>query len=427
MSRRQPRRVLVHATGALGERLAGPEIRALEFAKALSAEYEVTLAAQRSSAGERDGIRVVPASRRRLLREAARHDAVLSACLPPYLLALRPLRRLTTIADLYDPHEQELATLQAGRERERALRERADIQALQLRHADVVLCASERQREDLIRTAAALAPAGGRPPDPAVVPFGIPDPPPPSGRRPLRERFPQIAEGDTVVLWWGSVWRWLDAETPVRALARIAAERSDVKLVITAGSPPNQSAADAFDATAEIRALADELGVLGRSVLLLDEWIPYERRHDYLREADIGLTLHRHAAEAQLAARARYMDYLSAELPCVLGRGDETAEDFGRAGFATLLEDPDPAALATTLLALVDDPRALAAARAAGRALAAERHWSAVGAKLRHAVAGALTPHEDAARPRPAASLALYGGAGAFYTRRVLDRIAAAR
>ncbi len=423
MSARRRSRVLVLAPGELGERLIGPEIRALEFARALSTRYEVTLAAQRRRDGERDGIPVVASSRARLVREAMRHDAVLGACLPPYLLALCPLRGLTAIADLYDPHEQELATLQADRARERGLRAHAAIQALQLRHADVVLCASSRQRDALRRAAGALVGPGAHLPDPAVVPFGIPDPPPPAARRPLRERFPQISDGDTVVLWWGSVWRWLDAETPVRAFARLAAERSDLKLVITAGSPPNKSAADAFDATAEIRALAGELGVLGRTVLFLDEWIPYERRHDYLRDADIGLTLHRHAAEAQLAARARYMDYLSAELPCVLGRGDETAEELSAGGFATLLEDPDPAALATTLLALADDPRALAAARAAGHALAAERHWSAVGDRLRHAVAGAL---ERPYSPRPA-SLALLAGAGAFYSHRVLDRIASAR
>jgi glycosyltransferase involved in cell wall biosynthesis len=422
VSRGGPRRVLVHAAGELGERLAGPEIRALEFAKALSVDYEVTLAAQRAGDGERDGIRVVPSSRRRLLREATRHDAILSACLPPYLLALRPLHGLVAIADQYDPHEQELATLAAGRERERELRARAAIQALQLRHADVVLCASERQRAELLRIADELLPAQGRPLDPSVVPFGIPDPPPPSGRRPLHAHFPQIAAGDTVVLWWGSVWRWLDAETPIRAFAALAASRPDLKLVITAGRPPSKSAEQRFDATEQMRALADELGVLGRTVLFLDTWIAYEQRHDYLREADIGLTLHRHAAEARLAARARYMDYLCAELPCVLGRGDEAAEDFHAAGFATLLEEPEADVLASALLALADDPAALAAARAAGHALAAERHWSAVGTRLRAAVAGALeTPPPSTER----ASLALLGGAGAYYARQVTDRLAA--
>ena len=288
-----------------------------------------------------------------------------------------------------------------------------------------MLCASERQRTELQRTARALRGPQARLPDPAVVPFGIPDPPPPSGRRPLHERFPQLADGDTLVLWWGSVWRWLDAETPVRAFARIASRRSDLKLVITAGRPPSKNAERHFDATEEIRALADELGVLGRTVLFLDEWIPYEQRHDYLREADIGLTLHRHAAEARLAARARYMDYLCAELPCVLGRGDETAEELGAGGFATLLEDPDPEALAAALLALADNPDALSGARAAGHELAAERHWSAVGAKLRAALTDSAPP---AHRSRGTTeSLALLGGAGAYYAHVAIDRLSTAR
>jgi glycosyltransferase involved in cell wall biosynthesis len=422
VSPREPRRVLVHAAGELGERLAGPEIRALEFAKALSDRYEVTLAAQRATEGERDGIRVVPSSRRRLWLEAGRQDAILSACLPPYLLASRPLHGMFAIADQYDPHEQEIATLEAGRGRDHELRARADIQALQLRHADLVLCASERQRTELIRTAKALLAPDARPPSPVVVPFGIPDPPLPSGRRPLHRHFPQIADDDTLVLWWGSIWRWLDAETVVRAFARIAAVRSDIKLVVTAGRPPNKGAERFFDATGEVRALADELGVLGRTVLFFDEWIPYDERHDYLHEADIGVTLHRHAEEARLAARARYMDYLSAELPCVLGRGDETAEEFGAAGFARLLEDPSPDTLAAIVLELVDDPGLLPAARLAGHGLAAERHWSAVGVRLRAAVADVFAMQ---GRSRRSGSLSrLLGGAGAYYARQAVDRLA---
>ena len=419
MSRRRPRRVLVHAAGELGDCLAGPEIRALEFAKALSAEHEVTLAAQRSHGGERDGIRVVPSTRRRLLREATRHDAVLSPCMPPFLLALRALlRRPLMIADQYDPHEQELATLQHGGERTRALRSRAAIQALHLRHADIVLCASQPQRAELLGAARGLDLRGT---DPVVVPFGIPVAPPASVSSPLREHFPQLLDGDTIVLWWGTPWRWLDAETPVRAFASIADSRPDLKLVITAGKPQNAQAERQFDVSAEIRALARELGVLDRTVLFLEEWIPYEQRYDFLREADIGLTLHHHADEARLAVRSRYMDYLSAALPCVLGRGDETAEELGGAGFATLLEDPDPEALVAALLELADDPSAMSAAHAAGRARAAERQWGAVGSRLRRAVTEGFARQDSLHTP----ALATLAGAGAFYTRRLLDRVAA--
>ena len=74
---------------------------------------------------------------------------------------------------------------------------------MQLRFADVILCASEPQRRALEGELAGLRAGRG---DPAVllVPFGIGADPPEAGRRPLRSAFPAIAEDDPVVLWWGS-------------------------------------------------------------------------------------------------------------------------------------------------------------------------------------------------------------------------------
>lgn len=420
MSRNGLRSVLVCATGPLGDRLAGPEIRAVEFAKALSTDFAVTLAAQRDDSCVRDGLRVVPSRRQQILREAMNHDAVLSPSLPPYLLALKVPLGIAAIADVYDPYENELASL-GGEHHDRELRVRAMIQALHLRHADLVLCAAQSQREQLLLASAKLTRGkGAAPADPVVVPFGISDPPHPCTRRRLRERFPQIRENDTVVLWWGTVWSWLDVETPLRAFARFASTRPDVKLVVTAGRPPNGNH-QRFEATEQARGLAAELGVLGRTVLFLDEWIPYELRHDYLGEADIGLTLHRFSAEAALAARARYMDYLSARLPCVLGRGDDTSAELEAAGFATLLDRPDPALLADTLLALADDRQALAAARDAGERLAAHRQWAVMGETLRAALRS--LPRRPASS---GISLAALGGTGAYYGRKIADRVTAA-
>lgn len=414
------RRILVLVTGPLNERLAGPEIRALEFAKALCAEYEVTLVAQRDHPGERNGLRVIPASRRRILVEAARHDAVLSPSLPPYLFALAQLLGVVTIADLYDPYELELVAL--GDERhDRELGTRAISQALQLRYADLVLCAGASQRAQLVRSArSSLGGSRAVALDPIIMPFGIQEAPPPSKHRPIRARHPEIAEGDKIVMWWGTVWKWLDAETAIRAFALIGSARSDVKLVITAGKPPNRNN-HRFDGTGEAVDLARELGVLGRTVFFLDEWIPYEERHDYLHEASVGLTLHRFEQEAHTAARARFMDYLAAELPCVLGRGDETAADFEAAGFATLLDGPEPELLASRLLALIDDPDRLAASRAAGRRLAAERSWTEVGARLREAV-GSI----PARRPGEACgAFGLLAGTSTYYRRRAAELLTA--
>jgi glycosyltransferase involved in cell wall biosynthesis len=156
-------------------------------------------------------------------------------------------------------------------------------------------------------------------------------------------------------------------------------------------------------------------------VLFLDDWVPYDERHHYLREADIGLTLHRHADEGQVATRHRYMDYLWAELPCVLRRGDETGEEFAAAGFATLLESPSPDDLAAALLELADDPGKLESARLAGHSLAAQHQWSAVGAKLSEALATASVSRSSTRR----ATLGLLGRTGGYYARRVPHRLLA--
>ena len=63
---------------------------------------------------------------------------------------------------------------------------------------------------------------GRAPPPIRIVPFGIDAARRRPRRTPLRERFPQIGAGDKVVLWWGSLWRWLDAETAIRAFASLA-------------------------------------------------------------------------------------------------------------------------------------------------------------------------------------------------------------
>lgn len=407
-------RVLVLVPGALGERLSGPEIRSTRLARCIAAEHEVTLMAVGSAPGEWEGMAVVPFSRRRLIREARRHDALVAATIPPFALALKRWLGIYAISDQYDPVELELGTLEGGG----TARARATARAarrLQLRSADLVLCAGERQHELL---AAELDSFGdvARPPL-RVVPFGLEGEPAPRAGSPLREHFPQIGEDDRIVLWWGSLWRWLDAETAIRAFALIADSQPRLKLVFTAGRPPSGDS-ERHSVVDAARELAGQLGLLDRSVLFFEEWIPFERRGDCLQEADLGLTLHRDTEEAPLAARARYMDYLWAGLPCVLGRGDETADRFEAAGFATLVEPGSPRQAAAAILELLDE-RELARARSAGRGLADEFRWDRVTAPL-------LTALREL-RPEPAsagiAQSRQLRRTVSYYLRRLVDRL----
>lgn len=420
--------VVILVPGELGEKLSGPEIRAVRLGQALAARHRVTLLAPGGGREEYEGLAVAPLSRRRLVAEVRRGDVLLASTVPPFLLAAKRALGVRCVSDQYDPVEVELGTLASGADRARATARAA--RRLQLRGSDLVLCGGERQRDLLAAEAAEVAPAS--PPEIEVVPFGI-DAPPPSPRgdlhpfgidaapptpddlHPLRSHFPAIGPEDKVVLWWGSLWRWLDAETAIRAVASLAPTRPDVKLVFTAGRVPNDAAAR-HSAPAEARALAADLGALDRSVFFLDEWVPFARRAEYLRDADLGLTLHRDAEEASLAARARYMDYLWAGLPCVLGRGDETADRFEQAGFATLVEPGSPRAAADAIVsALASDT--LRDADASGRRLGDELRWDRVAAPLL-----ATLDEWQAGAPSHAGSRRLRGTT-AYYARRAVDRL----
>lgn len=408
---RDPLRVLVVVEGGLAERRAGPEIRGWEMARVLAARHDVTVAARVDRARRLDGVRVVPSRRRSLARAALSSDVVVAPWIPPFLYALLLARPARAVADLYDPADVELRVARAAGAEEEAVRR---LTGFQVRFADALICAGEPQRARIEGLLSAIPARSGRP-RVEVVPLGLHPPPPPARGRPLRERF-GFAAGDVVVLWWGTPWAWLDVETAILAVERIAPVRPDVKLVISAAAAPDPEAAP-LAATGRARALAAERSLAGRSVFFLDEWVPYEQRHEYLRDADIGLTLHPEGAEALLAARARYMDYLWAGLPCVLSRGDVLAERFAAGGLATLVEPGDAGAVAEAIAALAGDEARRSEAGRAAALLARSHGWEDAVAPL-----GALL--EDAGfhagRPRRRRDAAgVVAAAAGYYARRL--------
>ena len=234
-------------------------------------------------------------------------------------------------------------------------------------------------------------------PDVLTVPMGLPAAPAPAAGNPLRDHFGAIGRDDPLVLWWGSVWRWLDAGTVVEAVGRLASHRPDIRFVITAGRPSN-AATDPLNVTEEVRDQARRSGLLDRNVFFLDEWIPFAERDRFLADADVGITLHADTPEASIAARSRYMDCVWAALPTVLAAGDETADHLAAAGAAVLVPPRDPAATAARARATAGRPeparlgacrlphrrRRIPLARADGAALGADRCSSTRRTRRRH-------------------------------------------
>ena len=143
-------RVLVVTGEPLGDRLAGPAIRAWEIAKALAAEHEVRLVSTAGARRTSDAFSVEYAAGTGLREPTAWADVVI---FQGFLLEFAPALKSTDtvlVADVYDPMHLE-ALEQA---KDLGPQGRADALAItthalneQLRRADFLLCASEKQRD----------------------------------------------------------------------------------------------------------------------------------------------------------------------------------------------------------------------------------------------------------------------------------------
>jgi glycosyltransferase involved in cell wall biosynthesis len=297
-------------------------IRSFELARALSREVDVTLMAPHEPSGLELPFAVRPWTTD--IEALNDYDAVLAQALPPALMRALARSTVNFVLDLYIPGVVEARAAAAAnpswRARARA-RAAGALHELALVSANAFVCASERQRDALVDELAAVGRVpGGRDAVEradeliAVVPFGLPEAPP-AGPPAL---LPGVEPGDIVFLWAGGISAWFDPLTPIRAVAELAPVRA-VKLVFMALAPP---VGTPTAAAREAYELAHSLGVLERSVIFLDGWVPYAERQHFLLAGDVGVSAHKAGPEAQYAFRTRLLDHFWALLPTITSRGD---------------------------------------------------------------------------------------------------------
>src|SRR3954447_4297993 len=337
--------VLVISSEPVGGAMLGSAIRAYELARALGAE----LVSPETDFPRHDA--------RALRPYLARADVVITQ--PPWPHVMAELRRSDArlVFDLYDPEPLEELERRAGLARRAAATLTLDRFRAALATGDLFLCASETQRSLYIGMLVALRrlPPDVYDADPtlrsrlAVVPFGVPDEPPPAGEPSPEE----------IVLWNGGIWPWLDAPTAIGAVRELAQRRPGVKLVFMGGG-------HALD---EARAAA-----AGAPVEFNEGWVPYEERGAWLARARVAISPHRDHLETRFAFRTRLLDCFWAGLPVVATEGDELAARIARDGLGAAVPPGDVDATAAALETVLDRGRA-AYAEPLGRAAAAQR-WS---------------------------------------------------
>ncbi|HET9050803.1 MAG TPA: glycosyltransferase family 4 protein [Candidatus Dormibacteraeota bacterium] len=385
-------RVLLVCGDAVGRRMAGPAIRAVELGRVLAAAgHEVTVATP-DVAGDADlGVVVRTLSDQVAADLAAGADVVVGQGWP--LERWPVLRRAATlVVDLYDPYHLEglvadsALPLAARRERHRG---RMAALTAQLREGDLFLCAGDRQRDMWLGALSALGRvnADTYADDPTLrrlvdsVPFGVPAAPPAPRRRAIRDGFPAVLEGDCVLLWGGGLYDWFDPLTLVSAVALALPRAPGLRLVVNAAPHPS-AAAEPMAMAVRTRALADELGLTGSHVLFNETWVPYEERADWLCDADVGVSTHLPHVETEFAYRTRMLDYLWAGLPILCTAGDVLADEVEHHWLGVTVPPEDTAELADAIVRLATEPALRREAGARARSRASERTWERVAAPL---------------------------------------------
>lgn len=430
MTRRQ--NILIITDDFLGQRMAGPAIRAWNIAEVLSADHDVRLASTRRAEASSPHFAVCDGSGHMLPGLAQGQDIIL---LQGFTLRAHPWLATTgarLVMDMYDPVHLEI--LEGAQDSGTVARNdelAGGLEALrvQFEHGDFFLCASERQRDLWLGYMSALGRVNFATYEQDstlrklidLAPFGIDARPALAAGETgaIKGVIDGIGPDDTVVLWAGGVYNWFDPITLINAVGDLAAELPTLRLLFMGTKHPSL---DDISTTVLRQAieLATSRGLLGKQVFFREGWVPYNDRGRYLSDADIGVSTHLVHVETAFSFRTRMLDYLWAGLPIVCTEGDEFAEIVQRNGLGRVVAQGDRAGLAAALRELLADPAELAACRAASALTAEQFQWPRALAPLVAYCADPWPAPDSGRSGRPVGRAARFG-------RRIDDRMSRIR
>lgn len=331
------KKVLFICNDTVGLKMAGPAIRCIELAKVLSGKFDISVAAKRNDDIYQAPVKLLDFDEDLFQSEINNVDVIVVQG-----DALRRFPQLldtnaVLIADMYCPIPLEYhMSSHAIPEVPRLAHgwHVAQLMQEQLVVADYFLAASERQIDFWT---GALAMTGrinalSMPNDQSstvehflgCVPFGLSDQLPQKNGNPLRDKF-NIGKDDFLMVWGGGIYEWFDPATIIYAIADLKKKGLNAHLVFLGVKHPNPGIGE-HDKVAEAVDVARQLGILDELVHFNFGWVDYAIRHEYLMDADIGVSSHLDNIETRYSFRTRILDYLWCGLPIISTRGDEFGE-----------------------------------------------------------------------------------------------------
>jgi glycosyltransferase involved in cell wall biosynthesis len=358
----QTPKVLVITPDRVGPSMAGPAIRAVAIAKAVSKQNEtVLLSLNEASQSLNSDLKVVTSNGKKWVKWA---DVVIyQGIVLEHFRSLRKGKKFL-IADMYDPlHIEYLgsAVNTSMYVRRAVLSVTAASIGLQMRLSDLILAASPNQ---VTLWQSHMAAWNVIDPieydkDPelknhiAVVPFGISNENPTITENPYLKNFPEIKENDPILLWGGGIYDWFDPITLIESINIVKEKIPNIRLVFMGGKHPNPDVPINKIVQKSID-LANSLNLLNKNIFFNESWIDYDKRHNYLFNATIGISTHYKSLETQFSFRTRILDYLWAGLPIISTEGDYFAELIKEKGCGEVVEQRNAKKLAEAITNLLE-------------------------------------------------------------------------
>jgi GT2 family glycosyltransferase len=377
--------VLIITADRLGKRMAGPAIRCWEMAKLLSRQHRVTLGTTSEPDLDHPDFDVMQVNSERVDALLEETDLVI---FQGFIMLFYPqiaASGVPVLVDIYDPfHLEGLEMRREDAPIERFSTAKSDIRVLneQLQRGDYFVCASEKQRDFWLGQMSAIGRVNPATydQDPSlrqlidVAPFGLPSDPPVKQESVIKGVIDGIGEDDFLLLWGGGIYNWFDPLTLIKGLGIVAADHSDIKLFFLGSAHPNPGVPEMRMASAAYR-LAEELGLLDKHVFFNPGWVEYEKRADYLLEADLGVSTHFEHIETAFSYRTRILDYLWASLPILATEGDSLSRLVNQHGLGLTVPAENVDELVAALRRLHNDRDLYQTCKANVEALAPEMTW----------------------------------------------------
>lgn len=360
--------ILVLTPDVLNQEMAGPAIRSWEISTLLARDHNVRLVSVAGSQGNRVSrdFEVLCLTKSSELKSLVREAEVLviqGTVTAEYPWLLKTDKKI--VIDLYDPMHLELLEQAVDfpiADRAQMVSRISSVLDQQVRRADFIMCASAKQRDFWLGQLMAngrvnpytYSSSGTLSTFLAIVPFGLSSIPPKREGHSVKGVIPGIEIDDLLIIWGGGIYNWFDPLTLVRSMSELVQRLPKARLLFLGSGHPNPSVPQ-MSVARDARLLAEELGILGKSVFFNDGWVPYEIRGSFLLDADLGVSTHGVHLETEFSFRTRILDYLWAGLPMVVTEGDGFAELVSDRRLGRVVKEHDANDLANAMFSILSN------------------------------------------------------------------------